>query len=63
MGFPTVPGFPAYESGSASQFTPAIWSGKLREKHYSTEGNLDGNTSFGQADIFLVKYDSSGMKK
>ena len=34
MGFPTVPGFPAYESGSASQFIPAIWSGKLREKHY-----------------------------
>ena len=29
----------------------------------STEGNLDGNTSFGQADIFLVKYDTSGVKK
>ena len=29
----------------------------------STEGNLDGNTSLGQADIFLVKYDSSGVKK
>ena len=28
----------------------------------STEGNLDGNTNFGQADIFLVKYDTSGMK-
>ena len=29
----------------------------------STEGNLDGNTAFGQADIFLVKYDTSGVKK
>lgn len=29
----------------------------------STEGNLDGKTSFGQADIFLVKYDTSGVKK
>jgi hypothetical protein len=29
----------------------------------STGGNLDGNTSFGQADIFLVKYDTSGVKK
>jgi hypothetical protein len=29
----------------------------------STEGNLDGNTSFGLADIFLAKYDTSGVKK
>lgn len=29
----------------------------------STGGNLDGKTSFGQADIFLVKYDTSGVKK
>ncbi len=29
----------------------------------STEGNLDGNTSLGQADIFLAKYDTSGVKK
>jgi hypothetical protein len=29
----------------------------------STEGNLDGNTSSGQADIFLVRYDTSGVKK
>ena len=29
----------------------------------ATEGNLDGNTSFGQADVFLVKYDTSGEKK
>ena len=29
----------------------------------STEGNLDGNTSFGLADIFLAKYDASGVKK
>jgi hypothetical protein len=29
----------------------------------STEGNLDGNTSFGQADVFLAKYDTSGVKK
>jgi hypothetical protein len=29
----------------------------------STEGNLDGNTSFGLADFFLAKYDISGVKK
>jgi hypothetical protein len=28
----------------------------------STEGNLDGKPSFGQADMFLVKYDTSGVK-
>jgi hypothetical protein len=29
----------------------------------STEGNLDGKPSYGQADMFLVKYDTSGVKK
>ena len=28
-----------------------------------TAGELDGNTSSGVSDIFLVKYDSSGTKK
>jgi hypothetical protein len=28
-----------------------------------TEGNLDGNTSLGLVDIFLVRYDTSGVKK
>ncbi len=28
----------------------------------STGGNLDGNTSFGQLDIFLTKFDSTGSK-
>jgi len=27
----------------------------------STEGGLDGNTNFGDRDIFLVKYNSSGI--
>ena len=27
----------------------------------STEGGLDGNTSSGSSDIFLVKYNSSGI--
>ena len=27
-----------------------------------TEGGLDGNTSSGSGDIFIVKYDSSGTK-
>lgn len=34
MAIATTPGFPEYQSGSASQFIPAIWSGKLRVKHY-----------------------------
>ena len=29
----------------------------------STEGGLDGNTHFGEWDIFLVKYNSSGTKQ
>jgi hypothetical protein len=29
----------------------------------STGGGLDGNTSSGESDIFLVKYDSSGTKQ
>ena len=29
----------------------------------TTSGDLDGNTSSGQEDIFLVKYDSSGTKQ
>ena len=29
----------------------------------SPAGELDGNTSSGVSDIFLVKYDSSGTKK
>jgi hypothetical protein len=28
-----------------------------------TQGDLDGNTSSGSNDIFLVKYDSSGIKQ
>ena len=28
-----------------------------------TMGSLDGNTKFGNEDIFLVKYDSSGTKQ
>ena len=28
-----------------------------------TGGGLDGNTSSGESDIFLVKYDSSGTKQ
>ena len=28
-----------------------------------TEGGLDGNTSSGESDIFLVKYNSSGTKQ
>ena len=28
-----------------------------------TEGGLDGNTSLGKKDIFLAKYNSSGIKK
>ena len=28
-----------------------------------TQGGLDGNTSSGQEDIFLVKYNSSGIKQ
>ncbi|MBI5696245.1 MAG: SBBP repeat-containing protein, partial [Nitrospirae bacterium] len=28
-----------------------------------TYGGLDGNTSFGEHDIFVVKYDSNGVKK
>ena len=28
-----------------------------------TYGNLDGNTKSGNGDIFLVKYDSSGIKQ
>ena len=28
-----------------------------------TRGGLDGNTSSGESDIFLVKYDSSGTKQ
>jgi len=28
-----------------------------------TGGGLDGNTSSGQEDIFLVKYNSSGIKQ
>ena len=28
-----------------------------------TSGGLDGNTSSGESDIFLVKYDSSGTKQ
>ena len=34
MALEKVAGFPAYESGSPSQFIPAIWSKKLRNKHY-----------------------------
>ncbi len=34
MALDKVAGFPAYESGSASQFIPAIWSGKLQVKFY-----------------------------
>ena len=29
----------------------------------STWGSLDGNTNSGQTDMFLVKYDSSGLKQ
>jgi hypothetical protein len=29
----------------------------------STEGNLDGNSNAGLADVFLVKYDSSGTRR
>ena len=29
----------------------------------NTEGGLDGNTSSGSRDIFLVKYNSSGTKQ
>ena len=28
-----------------------------------TEGGLDGNTSAGESDIFVVKYNSSGVKQ
>ena len=28
-----------------------------------TGGGLDGNTSSGSGDIFIVKYDSSGIKQ
>lgn len=35
MGFPTTVGHPAYASGSASQFIPAVWSGVLVDKFYS----------------------------
>ena len=28
-----------------------------------TEGDLDGNTNLGQKDIFLVKYNSDGVKQ
>ena len=28
-----------------------------------TEGDLDGNTNSGSIDIFLVKYNSSGIKQ
>jgi hypothetical protein len=28
-----------------------------------TEGELDGNTNAGQKDVFLVKYNSSGVKQ
>ncbi len=28
-----------------------------------TSGNLDGNTSAGEADLFVVKYDSNGIKQ
>ena len=28
-----------------------------------TKGGLDGNTNSGSADIFLVKYNSSGVKQ
>ena len=29
----------------------------------TTEGGLDGNTSAGSADLFVVKYNSSGVKQ
>ena len=29
----------------------------------STDGGLDGNTSSGESDIFLIKYNSSGTKQ
>ena len=29
----------------------------------STDGDLDGNTNFGYTDIFLVKYESDGVKQ
>jgi hypothetical protein len=29
----------------------------------STDGNLDGNTSSGLLDIFLIKYNPSGVKQ
>ena len=29
----------------------------------STRGGLDGNTNSGKSDIFLVKYNSSGIKQ
>ena len=29
----------------------------------NTDGGLDGNTSSGESDIFLVKYNSSGTKQ
>ena len=28
-----------------------------------TSGNLDGNTSAGSSDLFVVKYDSGGNKQ
>ena len=29
----------------------------------ATEGGLDGNTNSGEVDIFLVKYNSSGIRQ